>query len=163
MVTVAEIWRAAPGLEGRYEVSNLGRARNVSGRVRKLKLCKRGYHWLSVANGRGSAKNISVARLVCWAFKGPPPPGHETDHRNRVRNDDRAANLRWLTKARNLARRPVRRGLAHHSALLNSELVQMIRSGPQYRGRDAELARQIGVARETIRDVRLGKYWKEVQ
>lgn len=41
-------------------------------------------------------------RVVCEAFHGPPPSADAVaDHINRVRSDNRAANLRWASKADN--------------------------------------------------------------
>ena len=35
------------------------------------------------------------------AFIGMPPEGKECDHINRVRDDNRLENLRWVTKIEN--------------------------------------------------------------
>ena len=159
---VTEVWRRVPSFDSRYEVSNLGRVRFCNGRVRKLKTAVNGYLLLSVANGRGSADNVSVARLVCEAFHGACPEGFEVDHANRDRADNRPENLRWVSKAFNLAQRQLPCGTAHHAARLNEEAIRLIRSGETYRGRNSQLARQFGVSRETVRDVRNGKYWRHV-
>ena len=37
------------------------------------------------------------------AFVGLPPKGMECDHINRVRDDNRLENLRWVTKIENEA------------------------------------------------------------
>tara|TARA_B110000114_G_scaffold185659_1_gene233856 strand:- start:2512 stop:3186 length:675 start_codon:yes stop_codon:yes gene_type:complete len=39
-----------------------------------------------------------VARLVCRAFHGEPKEGETVDHKNRIKHDNRAKNLRWATK-----------------------------------------------------------------
>ena len=159
---MAEIWKTCPSLPD-YEVSSEGSARRIGGRPRKIKICKRGYRWLSVANGRGSSKNVSMARLICEAFNGPPPcNGMDCDHINRDRADDRPSNLRWLSHSENLKNRRVRFGRTHHASKLNNDLVRLIRSMPFRRGQDRQIARQIGVSRETVRDVRLGKLWRHV-
>jgi hypothetical protein len=161
MASVAE-WRTAPGLP-HYEVSSEGSARRVGKQERKLKFCPRGYAWLSVADGRGSSRNVSVARLVCEAFNGPPPaPAMDCDHINRKRADNRPENLRWLTRAENLANRQNAAGENHSSAKLSEATVRMIRAMGFVRGQDARLAVQLGVSRETVRDVRLLKVWGHV-
>ena len=49
-----------------------------------------GYHYL-------------VNRVVCRAFVGPAPsPYHEADHENRDPTDNKATNLRWVTKSKNI-------------------------------------------------------------
>jgi hypothetical protein len=46
-----------------------------------------------------------VHQLVALAWHGECPPGHEVDHDNRIRNDNRATNLQYLTHADNVAKR----------------------------------------------------------
>lgn len=155
-------WRNCPSLSG-YQVSSDGRARRTGRPERKIKICKRGYHWLSVADGRGSSMNISMARLICEAFNGPPEnAAMECDHINRNRGDNQPSNLRWVTRAQNLENRRCRSGEDHHHSKLTDEQVKRIRSLPFRRGQDRELATAIGVSRETVRDVRLGKLWRHV-
>lgn len=48
---------------------------------------------------------VSRARVICWICHGPPFEGAEVDHINRIRDDDRPENLRWVTKAENLKQR----------------------------------------------------------
>ena len=40
---------------------------------------------------------LYVASTVLEAFIGPRPPGYQCDHINRIRDDDRMVNLRWVT------------------------------------------------------------------
>lgn len=97
MGLLAEQWRTIAGHE-RYEVSDLGRVRNVeTGRVLALIPHNKGY--LKVWLGR--ARLAYVHRLVCEAFHGPPPDDglpYHADHRNFRPTDNRASNLRWLPR-----------------------------------------------------------------
>ena len=52
-------------------------------------------------NCRAAKKTYPVHRLVAWAFLGKCPEGKEIDHINRIRNDNRPENLRWLTRQEN--------------------------------------------------------------
>lgn len=151
-------WRDVPEFQGLYQASYDGQIRNArSGRLRKQKACKRGYLWIGVSNGRGSSRNVSVARMVCSAFHGGIIAGLDVDHINRVRSDNRASNLRWVTRSENLANRVTRSGEAHHKSRLTDVQVRQIRATPHEIGLDRRLAAQLGVARETVRDIRLGK------
>jgi hypothetical protein len=156
-----EEWRDIPGLE-RYKVSSAGRVLGSYGRVLKLKKCKRGYLWFAVADGKGSSVNVSVARSVCAAFNNGDGNGMDCDHINRVRDDNRPGNLRWLTRTQNLENRANRMGADHFASKLSEDLVREIRSTPHYRGLDREFATRLGVTRETVRDARLGKLWRHV-
>lgn len=155
----AEEWKAIPGLE-RYRVSSLGRVVGPKGKILALKICKRGYAWFCVANGRGSSANISVARSVCAAFHGLPSGKVDSDHINRVRSDNRPENLRWVSRSVNLSNRQVRAGAEHHLSKLTTEAVNLIRTSEHYRGFDRDMADRLGVSRETVRDARLGKLWR---
>lgn len=62
----------------------------------------KGYKYVNLREGKIS-KLIDVHRLVLMAFVGMPPEGKECDHINRVRDDNRLENLRWVTKIENEA------------------------------------------------------------
>ena len=46
-----------------------------------------------------------VHHLVLEAFIGPQPKNHEADHKNRIRSDNRAENLGWVTRSYNMKNR----------------------------------------------------------
>lgn len=61
---------------------------------------------------RGARK---VATLVCGAFQGPRPDGHEVTHLNGDALDNRAENLVWRTPAEKMAARAeARREVPRH-------------------------------------------------
>lgn len=88
-----------------YYASNMGRLKSfrrlaprATARPRILKLTPDPAGYLR--NGIGYAH-----RLVAAAWIGPCPEGKEVSHRNHVRDDNRAENLRYLTRQENLAER----------------------------------------------------------
>ena len=98
-----EVWKAIPGYEGRYEVSDQGRVKSyrrgyVSGRILKPGRMPAGH--LSVALGRGNSQ--CVHKLVLLTFVGPPPARHECLHINGIPSDNRLCNLRWGTRSENM-------------------------------------------------------------
>ena len=110
-------------------------------------------------------KNVDryVHRLVCQAFHGlPPTKNHQVDHINGCRSDNKYTNLRWLTKSENLSRRLPIRGSESPNSKLNEDDVLMIRSSKYYKGFDRDIADNLGVARETVRDIRNGRSWTHV-
>lgn len=113
-----ETWRAIPGYEGYYEVSDHGAVRRVARKIRFES--KRGNEaWRSAAarpvraqeinsgylvvhlNRDGKRSPRTVHSLVASAFFGPRPPGYDVAHWNGVKKDNRAENLRYATRTSN--------------------------------------------------------------
>ena len=111
-----ETWKAIPGYEGEYEVSDHGRVRSLDryvecvGPVKGRYLSKKkgrvlrpgpsNYGHLSVVLGRN--KTRMVHELVLRAFVGAPPEKHECCHNNGNPADNRLENLRWDTRGANI-------------------------------------------------------------
>lgn len=116
-----ERWIAAPGFEGRYEVSTRGRVRSLQRKVRAghgwrivpekvLTVSWHGNHgaYPYVTLNRGRRRiNFQLHRLVLLSFVGPPPsPGCHAAHGPDFNPANcRLDNLRWLTPAENYAER----------------------------------------------------------
>jgi len=49
-----------------------------------------------------NGKRYRVHRLICSAFHGNPPKGHDVDHVNGIKHDNRPENLRWASRSQNL-------------------------------------------------------------
>lgn len=95
-------WRPVPGYEGLYEVSELGRIRNV----RPSQGRPAGYVLTTHVNqatgcavvrlyGPQGGKTLAVHRLVARAFHGEPPAGARVKRINGIKADNRASNLAW--------------------------------------------------------------------
>ncbi len=87
---------------------------------------------------------------------GPPPLGHEVNHRNLDKLDNRTVNLEWVTRSANLFHRAaagIGRGASNGAARLTEADVQRIRE----RHADGEgykrLGRAYGVSWEAIRSI----------
>jgi hypothetical protein len=99
---IAPEWRECKGFPG-YEVNNFGEVRR-GGQPRQAYRTNLGYKALKIQTPSGR-KHCLVHVLVAEAFHGPRPPGMQVDHINHQRDDNRAANLRWLSRSDNLLRR----------------------------------------------------------
>lgn len=109
---VPERWRAIPGWEGLYEVSDLGRVRSLDhqgrrqfhrGRILKeLVVTRTGYRGVGLHRD-GSVEQAYVHELVLRAFVGPRPEGFQTRHLNGQNTDNRLANLKYGTPVENAA------------------------------------------------------------
>lgn len=173
-----ERWLPIPEWEGFYEVSNLGRVRSLdrtltvrnnqgglsqkafAGKILSPKLTQFGYHTVALCRD-GKMRHHFVHRLVCAAFIGPRPAGHEVAHGNAVRTDNRLTNLRWATKKENgedkVAHGNSPAGERHGSHKLTEAGAREIiatkgikRSGARTRA----LARKYGISVATVHSVR---------
>lgn len=93
-----EVWRDVPGYEGRYWVSDHGRAFSSTKQGARLLKPSRGRYMLIVLYGPGSKRSTrNVHVLVMRAFVGPCPVGMEVCHNNGDVTDNRLSNLRYGT------------------------------------------------------------------
>ncbi|MFI8352597.1 HNH endonuclease [Streptomyces cyaneofuscatus] len=105
-----------------------------------------------------SGETRLMHRLVWEAFRGPIPDGHQIDHINRVRHDNRLTNLQCLSVKDHAAKD--RRGERCGAAKLTEKQVRGIRL--RYANGEAsqrKLGGEYGVSRETIRWIVTGKSW----
>ena len=114
--TEAEEWRSIEGYEGYYQVSSLGRVKSLSrlanfnggiglrkGKILKPGVVTDGYLQVVLCKD-GKHTKFLVHRLVGMAFQdicGQYVNGLEIDHKNCCRTDNRAINLRWVTRKEN--------------------------------------------------------------
>lgn len=103
---------------------------------------------------RGKSTTLGAHRIVMLYFYGQPPSGHETDHINRVKDDNRLVNLRWATRSENLRNAD----LSTSKIKLRAEQIDYIRNSSKP---VKQLARELGVCKQTIRNWRKPKVLTE--
>lgn len=106
-----EQWRDVKGLEGKYEVSTMGRVR-VKPKIIGGWLGANGYIYVSLPKtlvriGASTGKHTSgqkclVHRLVAEAFIGTRPSRLDVNHKNSDRTDNRRENLEYVTRQENM-------------------------------------------------------------
>lgn len=172
MHTLPEQWRPVPGCEGRYEASDHGRVRSTErlihytdGRVHphpSLMLAARpdedGYLKVQISGGNRK-RRVFVHKLVALAFLGPIPDGHDVDHINRERADNRAVNLRYLPISVNRGQAD-RRGRRNANAKLTP--AQVLQIAAMRNRTDQSIADEFGVGPHAIADIRTGKNWSHL-
>lgn len=110
-------WRAVPGYEGRYEVSDGGQVRSLgfysnnrfgtqtwrAGRVLKGSIVPRtGYRAVTLVDEQRRHATHRIHRLVLLAFVGPPTEGEPNGlHKDDNRLNNRLNNLRWGSLSEN--------------------------------------------------------------
>lgn len=140
---MTEVWKAIPGYEGRYEVSDMGRVRSLPHYVRLVaqgketrrlspgRILKPGKQMqsghVSVSLGRHNSR--LVHQLVLEAFVGPrpaAPKGSLIDvlHLNSNPADNRLVNLRYGTRSEN-----IRQDWREGTRRLSEEQARALREG----------------------------------
>ena len=103
-----EIWLPIKGAEEMYQVSNLGRIKNIKFRfggewILKNKVTKANYHYVALTNYKGNKKttNIGVSKLVAEAFISNPMDYMEVRHKDGNKANNTVENLEWVDDSKN--------------------------------------------------------------
>jgi hypothetical protein len=156
-------WRDIPGWEGLYQVSDEGAVRSAR-RICKGTPDHGGYlrvHLQDRATGR--AEKRSIHALVLLAFVGPRPAGHDGDHIDGAKLNNRLSNLRYASRSENELNK-IRNGAGNTgercaTSKLSGAQVDDIRRRAR-KGNYSALAREFGVSFSTTRDIALGRTWR---
>lgn len=155
-----EEWRPIEGFEDIYEVSNLGRVRNIKrGRLKKEAITTTGYHTVLLLK-KGAHRTALVHRLVAKAFIPNPKDKPQVNHIDGVKTHNSVDNLEWVTAAENIDHAQ-RIGLRHRSNYLGTAQYEMtpqertpMQSIRERKGwSQEELAEKAGVGYYTIKDL----------
>lgn len=99
-----EIWKPVAGFEQYYEVSNEGRVKSLrTGRIRKLVPNSQSRYLTLFLVGESGKRCVYVHRLVATAFCENPNGYDCVNHKDENRQNNKADNLEWCTKAYNNA------------------------------------------------------------
>ena len=161
-----ELWKPVPAAEfsSRYEVSDLGRVRNIkTGHVLKpMRVGRRRDGKSRAAASRSTVRfstvplrDFHVAQLVLEAFIGARPIAHVIMHLDDNTDNNALSNLRWGT-ARENVHDMVRKGRCGGQVLTLEQVGQIIRRrSAGERGR--ALAIEFGISEQRICDLYKGR------
>jgi hypothetical protein len=149
MMNRVEEWKAIPGFEGLYEVSNAGNVRSFSQAKRGglLALIPNEFGYLTVSVWKdGKQKNCRVHRLVAEAFLVKPYGKDVVNHKDGNVTNNKVDNLEWCTQAENLAH-AIKTGLRKTINLSSNELYDLyVTQGKT----GVEIGQMYGVTKYTI-------------
>ena len=176
-----EIFKPIPGYPG-YEISNYGKVRSYwriipggkqSGdwaivdtpqKILRGSMSKDGYPQVTLS-GKITRK---IHKLVLLAFVGPPPPGHESCHKDGIRTRCFLSNLYYGTHRQNVLDRIKHgngpqcqwKGEKHPGAKLTDEqAIEIRKMYATHNYSQRQLAKNFGVSQSVINDIILRKKW----
>lgn len=166
-----EEWRPVVGWEGIYSVSSEGRIRREAPgpSTRPGKALKpsnhNGYAQVGLRS-MGRRATVAVHLLVARAFLGPAPDGHEVDHVDGNKANNRFSNLEYLPPLENTRRAfalglvPI--GAARSTAKLTEDVVRAIRVKLAAGESANRIARISGCSAKTVTQILHGRNWRHV-
>lgn len=148
----------APGYPN-YTVSSDGKVYGPRGEL-KPKIGSSGYATVSLGSrAHGTGRQVSLHRLVLWAFEGPPPgPGYDCDHVDENPLNNAVSNLRWLGARENRSKA----GEANAAAKLTAAEVLEIRTALDAGATGKSLAVRYGVTPTTVSYIKTRKAWAHI-
>lgn len=160
-----EEWRRIHRFEN-YEISNYGNLRKhlKDGRIRHLVCHTTKGHQRTRLYDKQRKIAVYVHRLVLEAFVGPCPDGMEGCHNDGNGLNNHVSNLRWDTRAANVADARKHGTAAVGERVGNSRLTRsLIQTIAHLRSQNLSyraIAKQLGVGAETVRQAHVGKTWR---
>lgn len=158
---MTECWKE---YDKNYSVSDLGNILSIRNGI-LLSQYYDGYGYLQV---NLYSKTVKVHTLVANLFiSGKTREAFTVNHKNGIKEDNRAVNLEWLTPADNNKHAGLNNlccsGEAVHTAILTEKNVLEIKNlFVEYILGDSQIGNLFGVSDSTISNIRRGLSWKTV-
>jgi hypothetical protein len=162
-----EDWRGVPGYTD-YKCNDMGDI--ISFKTGKCILLRQkpnsqGYIRIGLYDNNGEFKMHNMHQIIAEVFLENPKNSPYVNHKNGIRHDNRAINLEWCTQAENIqhayrelsipSRSCENGGMAKLTNEQVREIIKLLDDGV----RDTEIAKNYGVSRITISNIKLGKQW----
>ena len=167
-----EIWKPILEFDSVYSASSEGRLRKEACRVyygdhrgyreepqkiKKLSLRPNSYYFVTLSFN-GTTHQLSVHRLVAWAFLGKQQKGMEVRHKDGNKLNNKASNLCYGTKSDNMRDAIEHRTFSmsdwHPCAKLTKEQVKEIRESKEYY---KDIAKRFSIHPFTVHKIRRNK------
>lgn len=124
---------------------------------------KDGYRKFVLIDDTGSRRYVRRASLICAAYHGPRLKGMEVRHLDGTRDNDAPCNLAWSTHSENCADKlghgTAQRGEKNGNGKLTEAQAREAKSRLAAGEKASEIAKDYGVKRGTIYNIKYGSAW----
>lgn len=163
-MSIKETFKDIPGLEGKYQASNLGNIKSVKRNcIMKHSRTPRGYCKIPLITEEGR-KTFYIHRLVMAAFVGES--GLTVNHKDGLKTNNRLDNLEYLTMEDNtkhaVANELTLKGENNFNSKLTEGIVLACRALNKQGVSIRELARRHSVSFPVMRRAIKGISWKHI-
>lgn len=180
MTESIEIWKSVVGLEGYYEVSNLGRVRSIDrvvqggrwgtekrkGQDKMACIDKYGYPKVGLWKN-GSLLTITVHRLVATAFIPNKENKATVNHIDGCKTNNIVSNLEWATNKENKVHAAINgltaRGIENAGVKITESSVIRARELRDLGWTYEKIGKEIGVHMSHARRIVLRLNWKHLE
>lgn len=159
-----EIWKIIP-FEDEYEVSSLGKVRNIKTKhIKSLRPNRDGYLRVTLYP---SGKTYTAHQLVARVFLDNPDKHLQVNHINGDKEDNTVNNLEWCSCSHNSRHRDTVllskwKGALNPSATLKISVVKEIKYTDFNGKNNREIGDIYGVSAEQVRRIRSGERWSHI-
>lgn len=159
-----------------YEVSNLGRIRNIkTGKILIPCPSEKGYMMVCLRCIDDRSRNIKIHRIVAWHFvPGRTKARNEVNHEDGDKTHNWATNLKWCTRKENINHGyvtgliPIMKGELNGRAIYDEKLVNIIcQSLASFNGCITDVIeylqdRELPADRYLVCDIKYKKRWVHI-
>ncbi|HMS92370.1 MAG TPA: NUMOD4 motif-containing HNH endonuclease [Candidatus Saccharibacteria bacterium] len=173
-----EYWKKIPGFDS-YSISNRARVRRdapapgcKAGHILKPHLTNKGYFRVRLSLGsRDNFVRPSVHSLMATTFIGDRPHGFDINHKDGNRINNSIDNLEYVTRSQNcldgfkrgrVSIPPKHSGSSHPQAKIDEPIARSIKTMLKSGMSAIEVARNSGISKYIIYDIKRGKTWTSV-